>query len=132
MKRVHIVAAIIFNADKSEVYITKRPEHLHKGGYWEFPGGKLEVGETVEQAITRELNEEIGIDVTEQSPYQYLEFDYADKALKFDFICVTQFNHQPYGKEGQQGQWVPVAHLTDYAFPEANRPILERVVKEFS
>lgn len=83
MKRVHIVAAIIFNADKSEVYITKRPEHLHKGGYWEFPGGKLEVGETVEQAITRELNEEIGIDVTEQSPYQYLEFDYADKALKF-------------------------------------------------
>ncbi|KGY13665.1 7,8-dihydro-8-oxoguanine-triphosphatase [Vibrio tubiashii] len=132
MKRVHIVAGIIFNQDKSQVFITKRPDDKHKGGFWEFPGGKVEPGETIEQAMVRELEEEIGITTTEQSRFEHLEFDYPDKSLKFDFISVTQFEGQPYGKEGQQGQWVKVDELANYAFPEANLPILERVVKEFS
>ena len=132
MKRIHIVAGIIFNQDKSQVFITKRPDDKHKGGFWEFPGGKVEEGETIEQAMTRELDEEIGIKVTEQSLFEHLEFDYTDKSLKFDFILVTDFEEQPYGKEGQQGEWVSLQLLSQYAFPEANVPILERVVKEFS
>ncbi|MEF1288380.1 8-oxo-dGTP diphosphatase MutT [Vibrio sp. M260118] len=132
MKRVHIVAGIIFNQDKSQVFITKRPDDKHKGGFWEFPGGKVEPGETIEQAMVRELEEEIGITTTEQALFEHLEFDYPDKSLKFDFITVTQFDGQPYGKEGQQGEWVNVEELANYAFPEANVPILERVVKEFS
>lgn len=132
MKRIHIVAGIIFNQDKSQVFITKRPDDKHKGGFWEFPGGKVEEGETIEQAMTRELDEEIGIKVTEQSLFEHLEFDYTDKSLKFDFILVTDFEEQPYGKEGQQGEWVSLESLSQYAFPEANVPILERVVKEFS
>lgn len=131
MKRVHIVAAIIFNSDKSQVFITKRPDHVHKGGFWEFPGGKVEEGESIEDAINRELNEEIGIEIVEQSLFEHLEFDYPDKSLKFDFIVVSQFKHEPYGKEGQQGEWVAVENLAKYAFPEANVPILERVIKEF-
>ncbi len=132
MKRIHIVAGIIFNQDKSQVFITKRPDVKHKGGFWEFPGGKVEEGETIEQAMTRELDEEIGIKVTEQSLFEHLEFDYTDKSLKFDFILVTDFEEQPYGKEGQQAEWVSLQSLSQYAFPEANVPILERVVKEFS
>ncbi|CAK2492234.1 8-oxo-dGTP diphosphatase [Vibrio crassostreae] len=132
MKRIHIVAGIIFNQDKSQVFITKRPDDKHKGGFWEFPGGKVEVGETIEQAMTRELDEEIGIKVTEQSLFEHLEFDYTDKSLKFDFILVTDFEEQPYGKEGQQSEWVSLESLNQYAFPEANVPILERVIKEFS
>ncbi|CAK1725719.1 8-oxo-dGTP diphosphatase [Vibrio crassostreae] len=132
MKRIHIVAGIIFNQDKSQVFITKRPDDKHKGGFWEFPGGKVEVGETIEQAMTRELDEEIGIKVTEQSLFEHLEFDYTDKSLKFDFILVTDFEEQPYGKEGQQGEWVSLESLNQYTFPEANVPILERVIKEFS
>ncbi len=132
MKRIHIVPGIIFNQDKSQVFITKRPDDKHKGGFWEFPGGKVEEGETIEQAMTRELDEEIGIKVTEQSLFEHLEFDYTDKSLKFDFILVTDFEEQPYGKEGQQGEWVRLESLNQYAFPEANVPILERVVKEFS
>ncbi|MEZ9566520.1 8-oxo-dGTP diphosphatase MutT [Vibrio artabrorum] len=132
MKRTHIVAGIIFNSDKSQVFITKRPDDKHKGGFWEFPGGKVEVGETIEQAMTRELDEEIGIKVTEQSLFEHLEFDYTDKSLKFDFILVTDFEEQPYGKEGQQGEWVSLKSLNQYTFPEANVPILERVIKEFS
>ncbi|MDN3614079.1 MAG: 8-oxo-dGTP diphosphatase MutT [Vibrio gallaecicus] len=132
MKRIHIVAGIIFNSDKSEVFITKRPDNLHKGGFWEFPGGKVEAGESIEQAMGRELDEEIGISVTAQSLFEHLEFDYPEKSLKFDFILVTEFENEPYGKEGQQGKWVKILDLASYSFPEANVPILERVVKEFS
>ncbi|EMB9229357.1 8-oxo-dGTP diphosphatase MutT [Vibrio harveyi] len=132
MKRIHIVAAIIFNQDKSQIFITKRPDDKHKGGFWEFPGGKVEQGESVEQAMIRELEEEIGITVTEQSLFEHLEYDYPEKSLKFDFITVSQFDNQPYGREGQEGRWVDVAALLDYTFPEANVPILERVIKEFS
>ncbi|EKO3398789.1 8-oxo-dGTP diphosphatase MutT [Vibrio fluvialis] len=132
MKRIHIVAGIIFNQDKSQIFITKRPDNLHKGGFWEFPGGKVEAGESIEQALTRELDEEIGIEVTQQAPFEHLEYDYPEKSLKFDFMLVTAFNRQPYGREGQQGEWVNVAELTNYTFPEANVPVLERVLKEFA
>ncbi|EEX42827.1 8-oxo-dGTP diphosphatase MutT [Vibrio sp. Vb2880] len=132
MKRIHIVAGIIFNQDKSQIFITKRPDNLHKGGFWEFPGGKVEAGESIEQAMARELDEEIGIEVTQQTPFQHLEYDYPEKSLTFDFILVTDFNHQPYGREGQQGEWVNIADLAHYTFPEANVPVLERVLKEFA
>ncbi|MCG6227514.1 8-oxo-dGTP diphosphatase MutT [Vibrio furnissii] len=132
MKRIHIVAGIIFNQDKSQIFITKRPDNLHKGGFWEFPGGKVEAGESIEQAMARELDEEIGIEVTQQAPFQHLEYDYPEKSLTFDFILVTDFNHQPYGREGQQGEWVNIADLAHYTFPEANVPVLERVLKEFA
>ncbi len=132
MKRIHIVAGIIFNQDKSQIFITKRPDNLHKGGFWEFPGGKVEAGESIEQAMARELDEEIGIEVTQQTPFQHLEYDYPEKSLTFDFILVTDFNHQPYGREGQQSEWVNIADLAHYTFPEANVPVLERVLKEFA
>ncbi|OIQ23689.1 8-oxo-dGTP diphosphatase MutT [uncultured Vibrio sp.] len=132
MKRIHIVAGIIFNTDKSKLFITKRPDNLHKGGFWEFPGGKVEAGETEDQAMARELDEEIGIVVTKQSLFEHLEYDYPDKSLTFDFMVITEFEQQPYGKEGQQGKWVKVAELVDYDFPEANLPIVERVIKEFA
>ncbi len=132
MKRTHIVAAIIFNAAKSQVYITKRPDHVHKGGLWEFPGGKVEPGESIEQAMCRELEEEVGILVTGQSVFEHLEFDYSDKALVFDFIVVSEFENEPYGKEGQQGKWVDVQRLAEHSFPEANMSIVKRVITEFA
>jgi len=131
VKRIHIVAAVIFNQDKSKIFITKRPDDKHKGGYWEFPGGKVELGESVEHAMVRELEEEIGIQVTQQSLFEHLEYDYPDKSLKFDFILVTDFDGEPYGREGQQGMWVSIEQLKTFEFPEANVPILQRVIKEF-
>ncbi|WP_300175377.1 8-oxo-dGTP diphosphatase MutT [uncultured Aliivibrio sp.] len=132
MKRLHIVAAIILNAEKTKVFITKRPDKVHKGGFWEFPGGKVEVGESAEQALIRELNEEIGIESTELAIFESLNHDYPDKSLYFDFFTVTQFDCEPYGKEGQQGLWVPISELINYDFPEANVPVLEKVIAFFN
>ncbi|MEZ8825224.1 8-oxo-dGTP diphosphatase MutT [Vibrio amylolyticus] len=131
MKRIHIVAGIIFNQDRSQVFITQRPEKLHKGGYWEFPGGKVELDETSFQAMARELNEEVGIIVTEQTLLEHLEYDYPEKSLKFDFILIHDFEGKPYGREGQRGEWVTISDLSSYRFPEANQPIVDRVIKEF-
>ncbi len=111
MKRIHIVAAIIFNQDKSQIFITKRPDDKHKGGFGSFRAVKVELGETVEQAMVRELEEEVGIRVIEQAPFEHLEYDYPDKSLKFDFITVSQFENEPYGREGQEGRWVAVGEL---------------------
>ncbi|EKO3590531.1 8-oxo-dGTP diphosphatase MutT [Vibrio metschnikovii] len=130
MKRIHIVAGIIVNSEGSQIYITKRPDDKHQGGLWEFPGGKVEAGESIKQALSRELYEEIGITVTEQNLFEHLEFDYSDKALMFDFMLVSHFEGQPFGKEGQQGKWVLISDLTNYAFPAANNAIVERVMKE--
>lgn len=130
MKRIHIVAGIIVNSEGSQIYITKRPDDKHQGGLWEFPGGKVEAGESIKQALSRELYEEIGITVTEQNLFEHLEFDYSDKALMFDFMLVSHFEGQPFGKEGQQGKWVLISDLINYAFPAANNAIVERVMKE--
>ncbi|NLS12288.1 8-oxo-dGTP diphosphatase MutT [Vibrio sp. SM6] len=131
MKRIHIVAGIILSADQRSVYITKRPDDKHKGGLWEFPGGKVESGETIAKAMARELEEEIGIQVTQQIPFEHFAFDYPDKSLTFDFITIIDFSGEPYGREGQQGLWVEIDQLDQFAFPEANLPIVQRVMKEF-
>ncbi|SHO56708.1 8-oxo-dGTP diphosphatase MutT [Vibrio quintilis] len=132
MKRTHIVAAIILNTQQSQIYITKRPEHLHQGGLWEFPGGKVETDESIEAAMSRELDEEIGIEIKEQQCFEHFEYDYPDKSLVFDFMLVTAFTGEPYGKEGQSGQWVDISALGQYKFPAANIVIVEKVVKKYS
>ncbi|WP_417883947.1 8-oxo-dGTP diphosphatase MutT [Vibrio rumoiensis] len=132
MKRIHIVAAIILNTQQDQIFITKRPEKLHKGGYWEFPGGKVEVGESAEQGLIRELQEEIDITATEMSLFEHFDFDYPEKSLTFDFFIVSGFSGKPYGKEGQEGKWVAIEQLTEYRFPEANEPVLEKVIAHFT
>ncbi|WP_261816656.1 8-oxo-dGTP diphosphatase MutT [Vibrio gallicus] len=132
MKRIHIVAAIILNSNQDQVFITKRPDHAHKGGFWEFPGGKVEFQELAKDAIERELHEEVGINNLTVQLFQSFDFDYSDKSLNFDFFLIEAFSGKPYGKEGQQGEWVAVSDLHQYAFPEANQPIVEAVMHQFN
>ncbi|KLV06341.1 MULTISPECIES: 8-oxo-dGTP diphosphatase MutT [Photobacterium] len=127
-KRVWISAGIILNDSKDSVFITRRPAKAHKGGFWEFAGGKVEQGETAEQAVIRELHEEVGIEATALEHFMALEHDYPEKALKFDFFLVTAFEGEAFGKEGQPGEWVALSNLRDYTFPEANEVVLDKLM----
>ncbi|MGR5148635.1 8-oxo-dGTP diphosphatase MutT [Photobacterium alginatilyticum] len=127
-KQVWISAGIILNAQQDEVFITRRAAKAHKGGFWEFAGGKVERGETAEQAVIRELDEEVGIRATELEHFMALEHDYPEKSLKFDFFLIKAFEGEAYGKEGQPGEWVKLTCLRDYAFPEANEVVLDKLM----
>lgn len=123
MKRVHVAAAVIRGAD-GKILIAKRADTQHQGGLWEFPGGKVEAEETVEVALARELNEELGITVTASRPLIQIHHDYVDKHVLLDVWEVSAFTGEPHGAEGQPLRWVTARELADYEFPAANRPIV--------
>ena len=123
MNRLHVAAAVIRGAD-DRVLIALRPEHKHQGGLWEFPGGKVEAGETVEAALQRELLEELGIRVSVSRPLIQVQHDYPDQQVLLDVYEVSAFAGEPHGAEGQPLAWVAPRELPDYAFPKANQPII--------
>ena len=125
--RVHVAAGIIVNSH-GEILLAKRPDHTHQGGLWEFPGGKLDTGESVEQALIRELHEELGIHIHCCEPFMQVEHDYADKQVLLDFWRVSGFAGEPKGAEGQMIVWVSLQDLPGYSFPAANRPVVEHLL----
>jgi 8-oxo-dGTP diphosphatase len=129
MKRVHVAVGIIINAER-QILLAKRHGHLHQGGKWEFPGGKVEADETVTQALIRELEEEVGLSVAASSAFMTISHDYPDKQVLLDIHLVQDFNGEAIGVEGQQIAWVSQKQLQDYEFPAANIPILEKIALE--
>ncbi len=126
MKRVHVVAAVICREDDT-VLLARRPRHLHQGGLWEFPGGKVAPGEPVEQALARELYEELAITVDpgRTTFLQQISHDYPDKKVLLEFWRVVGYSGEAVGNEGQEIRWVPVGELSRYDFPLANIPIIQ-------
>ena len=126
-KTVHVAVGVIVNAD-NHILIALRPTHVHQGGLWEFPGGKVEADETVQQALARELREELGVESTEFRPLVEIRHDYEDKSVFLDVWWVDSFEGQATGLEGQEVRWVSADQLGSYAFPAANKPIVEAIV----
>ncbi|MBW8189545.1 8-oxo-dGTP diphosphatase MutT [Neiella marina] len=126
MKQVHVAVGVIVR--DGHIFLTRRAEHQHQGGKWEFPGGKCEAGETVQQALARELQEELAISTLKSEPLVVISHDYGDKQVKLDTHWVTEFSGEPASQEGLQGRWVAAAELAQYDFPEANKPILDKVL----
>jgi len=120
---LHVAAAAVVAPD-GRVLIARRPLHLHQGGLWEFPGGKVEPGEDFRQALNRELHEELGIDVVQARPLLRIPYRYPDREIVLDVWRVDTFHGEPQGREGQEVRWVALAELPHYAFPPPNRPII--------
>ncbi len=126
MKRVHVVAGVIINDDK-QLLIARRPLTLHQGGKWEFPGGKVENDENAQQALIRELKEEVNLDVKSTKPMLEISHDYPDKQVLLDIHWVNDFTGIAKGLEGQEIAWVTQDTIGNYEFPAANVEIVKRL-----
>jgi len=121
---VHVAVGVVRNSE-GDVLIARRPAQVHQGGLWEFPGGKVESGESQQSALQRELLEELGIDITRCRPLIRIQHHYPDKHVLLDVWLVEAFNGIPHGKENQPIEWCPPSELLSLPFPAANRPIIQ-------
>lgn len=120
-----VAVAIIFD-EQQRVLITQRPEAAAHGGLWEFPGGKLEEGESPVAALIREIKEEVGLEILEYSFLDSVIHDYGKKTVELLVFSVSEYQGQAYCREAQTDlRWVHLAELGLFNFPEAN----ERVIK---
>ena len=126
MPPVHVAAAVIYD-DQGRILLTKRGENTHQGGLWEFPGGKLELGEGVAQGLQRELKEELGIELRQHRPLIKNLHHYSDKSVLLDVHLVKDYQGVPQGLEGQPLRWVVPSRLSEFSMPEADLPIITAV-----
>ncbi|CNC74693.1 nucleoside triphosphate pyrophosphohydrolase [Yersinia intermedia] len=123
LKHLQIAVGIIRNAQQ-EIFITQRAADSHMAGFWEFPGGKVEQGETAELALKRELSEEVGIVVQEAVLLNVLEHTFTDRIVTLSFYMVEAWDGEPFGREGQPIRWVRQSELVAEEFPPANATII--------
>lgn len=129
---VHVAVAVI--VQNGRVLISKRADHVHQGGLWEFPGGKVEPGEKTQAALHREIQEELGLNIKVSRPLIKLVHHYSDKSVFLEIRLITEFDGQEYafydeqlGREGQVVKWVKLEQLDNYQFPVANKAIVNAI-----
>ncbi|MDR2710011.1 MAG: NUDIX domain-containing protein [Burkholderiales bacterium] len=128
MKPVRVVAAILTRSGKEsskEFLLTQRPAGKVYAGYWEFPGGKIETGETAEAALARELEEELGIVVEQATLWQIVYFTYPHAEVVLHFFHVPMWRGKIYGREGQNCGWQTPETCRELLLLPANHGILK-------
>jgi 8-oxo-dGTP diphosphatase len=126
---VHVAVGVIYSRQK--FYLTQRHADAHQGGKWEFPGGKVEDGESVAEALHRELKEETGIDIIACIPLLTIDHDYGDKKVCLEVFLVDNFIGEPLALEGQGQRWFELSELKTLDLPAANAAIVERLLTYF-
>lgn len=122
-RRIAVVAAVLQQAD-GRFLLAQRPQGKAYAGYWEFPGGKVENGETPEAALARELHEELGIEVTAAYPWLIREFDYPHADVRLHFFRVRGWRGEPHGRESQAFAWQRPGAVDVAPLLPANGPIM--------
>jgi 8-oxo-dGTP diphosphatase len=121
-----LVAAVVLVDADGRVLLAQRPEGKQMAGLWEFPGGKVDPGETPEAALIRELSEELGIDVAASclAPFTFASHAYPDFHLLMPLYVCRKWSGIPIAREGQRLTWVRPARLADYPMPPADKPLI--------
>lgn len=123
---ISAVIAVVFD-DQQRVLIAQRPKDALLGGYWEFPGGKVEPGESHFQALQRELQEEVGIVVSAAQKLMDIEQSYDHGRVHLDVWHVSRYEGRAASCEQQALRWVDVAQLSSFKFPEVNYKIIDTI-----
>jgi 8-oxo-dGTP diphosphatase len=123
--RIEVAAAVIWDAGRRRVLVSRRHADAHQGGKWEFPGGKCNPGESFEQALRRELGEELGIVPLHCRPFLNLVYPYPEKTVVLSVWSVDSYTGVAEGREGQAIQWMEISALDPHLFPPANRMIIQ-------
>ncbi|EGF92548.1 CTP pyrophosphohydrolase [Asticcacaulis biprosthecium C19] len=125
MKTVLVVAAALVDSD-GRVLIAQRPEGKQLAGQWEFPGGKVEPGETPEAALIRELDEELGITVKQAclAPFVFASHTYDDFHLLMPLYLIRRWEGEPESREHKALKWVRPNQMRDYPMPPADVPLV--------
>ena len=119
-----VVAAALYHRD-GRILIAERPAGKHMAGRWEFPGGKVAPGESEQDALTRELEEELGVEVTASRPLMRLKHSYDDRDVELSLWIVEGFRGEPQGLDGQRLKWVRPEQLAEEDILEADLPFVE-------
>lgn len=124
---VHVVAGVLTDG-AGRVLLAQRPAGKHLAGGWEFPGGKLEPGETRLESLTRELAEELGVTLQAARPLLRVRHAYPERDVDLDVWVVTRYRGEPIGREGQQLRWCPRDELRQANLLPADWPIVDAVM----
>ena len=124
---VTVVAAVIRDPG-GRVLMTQRPEGRHMGGLWEFPGGKIDRGEAPADALVRELEEELGIEIAVEQPLTFAVHEEPGLRILLLFYGARIVSGEPHGHEGQGVEWVPITDLPSYPTPPADAELIRRLV----
>ena len=122
---VLVAAAALVDAD-GRVLLARRPPGKSMAGLWEFPGGKVDAGETPEAALIRELKEELGVDVAASclAPFTFASYSYPEFHLLMPLYVCRKWSGIPAARERQQLAWVRPTRLADYPMPPADKPLV--------
>ena len=123
---IQVSAAVI--EEQGQYLITQRGEGGHLPGYWEFPGGKREAGESLEECLHREIREELGLVISRLILFQALVHEYADHIAELHFFCASIAHGRPRPLGCAAWRWVPAKELTAYQFPPADAPIIAKIL----
>ncbi|MCA0941314.1 8-oxo-dGTP diphosphatase MutT [Salipiger pacificus] len=126
MKKIVLVSAVALIDVEGRVLLAQRPEGKSMAGLWEFPGGKVEPGETPEAALVRELHEELGIETWNSclAPLTFASHAYDDFHLLMPLFACRKWHGVPQAREGQVLKWARARELTDYPMPPADVPLI--------
>jgi 8-oxo-dGTP diphosphatase len=125
-----IVSAAVVERD-GRFLVTRRPEGVHLGGYWEFPGGKCEAGETLEAGLLRELREELGVDAVVGREFLATSHTYPERRVELHFFSV-RLSGEPFAQLGQEMQWIPREELASLKLPPADDELVALLVQKGS